>query len=140
MAALPLHVELRPHVERAGYHTERFGAYLAGQLICISRQPRHDGARELLARGFDRGTPLRVEHAGRWPDPTIVPQSIGELAEWTFEESDAGGIKRRRWRPFGMPRGGVAVASRTGGDARTGTRGHRAPPALAGAAARRARD
>jgi hypothetical protein len=114
---------LRPHLERGGYHTDRFDCCLDDALIVTSRQPRHDAARELLARGFPPESLLRIEHAGAWPDPTIVPQPIGDLAEWTFEESDAGGIKRRRWRPFGMPRNGVAVASKTGGDTPTGTRG-----------------
>jgi hypothetical protein len=94
---------------------------------------RHDGARELLARGFDPGALLHVQHAGRAFDPTVVPRPIGELAERTYEERDKDGLKRRRWRPFEMPRNGVAVASRTGRDASSGTKGHAASVASSAA-------
>ena len=127
--AAPLHVELRRHVERGGYHADRFDAYLAGQLICTSRQPWHDCARKLIELGDPPDSLLMVQHHGCVFDPTIKPRSIGELAKWTYEESDRDGIKRRRWRRFGMPRNGVAVAPKTGVDAPGGMTGR---PALCG--------
>jgi hypothetical protein len=50
---------LRPHVEERGndrFHLDRFDAYLDGALILTSRQPWHDGARELLRRGYPEGS------------------------------------------------------------------------------------
>jgi hypothetical protein len=46
---------LRPHIEdRNGcrFHSDRFDVYVDGELILTSRQPWHDGARELLRRGY----------------------------------------------------------------------------------------
>jgi hypothetical protein len=37
-----LSLELRPHIERAGYHTERFDAYLGDQLISTHRSGWHN--------------------------------------------------------------------------------------------------
>ena len=53
----------KPHIERGGYHTDRFDAYVEGEHIVLSRQPAYDGARKL-----DRARP-RSRHAGRgrWP-------------------------------------------------------------------------
>jgi hypothetical protein len=96
-----------------------------------SRQPLLDGARVLLDRGHPPETLLTIRHHGKDHD-SFTPLPIGELAKWTYEERDKGGIKLRRWKPFGMPRDGVGVASKTGGDAPPGTRGHPAPGALAG--------
>jgi hypothetical protein len=90
---------LRPHIERAGFHTERFDALLDGEVICTSRSGWNDPARALLALGYPPETLLHVQHEGKPPDPGIVPQPIGELAKWTWEETSAGGIKKRRWRP-----------------------------------------
>jgi hypothetical protein len=42
---------LRPHMERGGYHADRFDAYLGDELICVSRSGWHDPARALMARG-----------------------------------------------------------------------------------------
>ena len=88
---------LRPHIERAGYHIDRFDCYFDGILIVTSRQPRHDAARELLARGCDPETELHVQHDGRAFDPTIRPVPIAELAAWTYVESDRDGIRKVRW-------------------------------------------
>ena len=93
---------LKPHIEtRAGlrFHAERLDALLGDEVICTSRSGWHDPARALLARGHSPDTLLHVQHAGKPFDPTIVPQPIGELAEWTYEESDRTGIRKRRWRP-----------------------------------------
>jgi hypothetical protein len=92
----PITLLLRPHRECGGCHLDRFDAYLNGELIVTSRQPLCDGARKLLGRGLDTETPLAIQHEGKPPDPTAIPQAIGELAKWTFEETSGSGIKRRR--------------------------------------------
>jgi hypothetical protein len=95
-----LYLELRPHIEHAGCHRDRFDAYLAGQLICTSRSGWHTPARELLRLGYPPETLLRVQHAGRPFDPTIIPRPLGEVAKWFISEEAAAGLKRRRWQPL----------------------------------------
>jgi hypothetical protein len=75
---------LRPHIERAGGHTERFDALLDDQVICTSRSGWHDPARALLALGYPPETLLRVHHQSKPIDPTVVPRPVGELAKWTY--------------------------------------------------------
>ena len=47
---------VKPHLQRRSHgalvHIDKLEAWLGGDLICISRQPRLDGARELLRRGY----------------------------------------------------------------------------------------
>jgi hypothetical protein len=62
----------------------RFDAYLDGQLICTSRQPLLDGARELLRRGCDPAALLTTRHEGK-PYDNFVPAPIGELAKLTCD-------------------------------------------------------
>jgi hypothetical protein len=94
-----LHLFLRPYIERAGYHVERFDAYLDDELICTHRSGWHAPARELLRRGYSPETLLQVQHAGYAFDPTIVPKSIGEIAKWDIRDEDRTGLRRRRWQP-----------------------------------------
>jgi hypothetical protein len=82
-----LAVVLRPHTERDGCRLDRFDAYLDGELICTSRSGWHQPARKLLELGHSPDTLLHVQYDGRAFDPTIRPQTIGELAKWTIEES-----------------------------------------------------
>jgi hypothetical protein len=89
---------LRPHIERGGYHTDRFDAYLGDELICVSRQPLYDGARALLDLGYHPDTPLTIRHADK--DPSFEPRSITELAQWTITERDRAGLSRERWRSY----------------------------------------
>jgi hypothetical protein len=64
-------LELRPHLERGGYHLDRFAAHLGGELVYIGRQPLYDGARALLERGHDPEALLTIRHAGR-PDRALA--------------------------------------------------------------------
>ena len=59
----PLRLIAHPHLERGGYHLDRFDACLDGELITTSRQPLLDGARALLARGFDPDVMLTIRLA-----------------------------------------------------------------------------
>lgn len=96
----PRHVELRPHVERAGYHLDRFDAYLGDRLICTGRSCWHEPARRLLDTGYPPEMLLYVQHAGRAFDPSIRPRPIGELAKWTIKERDGGGLCRERFESW----------------------------------------
>ena len=52
-----LRLMTRPHLQRRSHgvliHLDRFEAWLGDELICVSRQPRLDGARVLLERDID---------------------------------------------------------------------------------------
>ena len=87
--------------ERSGrqFHLDRFDGYLDGELILTSRQPWHDGARELLRRGYPGDTLLTVRHAGGDCDNS-VPLEISYLAQWSISDSARGGLKRIRWQPM----------------------------------------
>jgi hypothetical protein len=63
-----------------------------------TRQPLYDGARELLALGYSPRTVVRVRHAGG----IAMRGVVGELAKWTIEERDRGGLRKVLWKPHGM--------------------------------------
>jgi hypothetical protein len=50
-------------VVSCGPKAGRFLGYVGHELIVSSRQPVLDGARELLMRGYDPGTPYNMRHA-----------------------------------------------------------------------------
>ena len=81
------------------FQLDRFDAYLDGELILTSRQPRYDGARELPRCGYPGDTLLTVRHAGKDHD-RVVSLEIGYLAQWSISDSDRGGLKRIRWQPM----------------------------------------
>jgi hypothetical protein len=78
-----------------------FSAYLetGDALVASTRQPLVDGARVLLARGFDPVTPLTMRMEGKAYD-SFQPMPIGEWAKWTYEESEKTALRRVRWMPF----------------------------------------
>ena len=104
MTIEPATITLRtkPHIERGGYHTDRFDAYVGSEHIVLSRQPAYDGARKLIAKGYDPDTLVVIagEDSRGKPNAPWPPQRLGELAKWTVWESDKGGLERREWRPF----------------------------------------
>jgi len=80
---------------------QRPGAFTAqlesGEIIVTgTRQPLVDGARALLAGGFDPATPLTMRHAGKGYD-SFKPEPIGKWARWTYKESDRDGLQKARW-------------------------------------------
>jgi hypothetical protein len=82
-----------------------------GELIVAgSRQPLVDGARELLARGFDPPTPLTMRHEGKAYD-SFQPLPIGKWAGWTYEERDRDGLRCVRWIPRALHAGGQKSGS-----------------------------
>jgi hypothetical protein len=72
-----LRLVLRPH-DRHG----QFDAYLAADLICTSKQPLLDGARELLRLGHDPTLLLTTRHDGKGYD-NFTPRPSGDLAALT---------------------------------------------------------
>ena len=90
--------------EKAG----RFAARLesTGEVVVAStRQPLVDGARELLARGFDPAALLTMR-MGAKPYDSFQPLPIGQWAKWTYKEREKSGLAVERWMPFAVPRSG----------------------------------
>ena len=80
----------------------RFRAHLAstGALVVSgSKQPLVDGARELLARGFQPARPLTMRHDGSSHD-SFAPLPIGKWAKLTYKEGEKDALKRARWMPL----------------------------------------
>jgi hypothetical protein len=71
-------------------------------IVANTRQPLVDGARELLARGFDPGTPLTMRHEGKTYD-SFQPLPIGQWAKWSYAEGEKTPLQRQRWKPREMP-------------------------------------
>jgi hypothetical protein len=57
----------------------RFLGYIGDDLIVTSRQPLLDGARVLLARGYDPATPYNMRHANS-DALSFVTTTIGQAA------------------------------------------------------------
>ena len=85
-------------------HVDKFEAWLDGELLCTSRQPRLDGARVLLERvllerGYPTDTLMTTRAHGRDYD-SFHPAPLGELAKWTVTERDRTGLRRESWRSY----------------------------------------
>jgi hypothetical protein len=91
----------------------RFTARLeSGELLIAgSRQPLVDGARALLARGFDAGTPLTMRMEGKSYD-SFAPRPIGQWAKWTYTEGENTPLRCARW----MPRPAVGEGQKSGSE------------------------
>lgn len=74
----------------------RFEAWLGDELVVTSHQPLADGARALLARGYDPDDLLTMRHANR-PYASFEPAPIGDWARVTYDSVSA---KRVRWKPM----------------------------------------
>jgi hypothetical protein len=93
--AAPIRLVVAPG--SAGKFTARLES--TGEVIVTgTRQPLVDGARNLLARGFDPKTLLTMRHEGKAYD-SFQPLPIGQWAKWTYEERDRGGLRCVIWRP-----------------------------------------
>lgn len=69
-----------------------------GEVVVRSHQPLVDGARELIARGFDPATPLTMRHVGKSYD-SFAPKPLSHWAKWTYSEGEQQRLQRREWRP-----------------------------------------
>jgi len=117
-AAVRLVVTPETDPQRAG----RFTARLEGTceiIVSGSRQPLVDGARELVARGFDPGTPLTMRHQES-PHDSFKPAPIGEWAKWTYWEGEKRVLQRARW----VPRADMADGQKSGVGPSVGPAGH----------------
>ena len=71
----------------------------AGRIVVkASRQPFFDAARTLLRRGVAPDAVILARH--RASPTTALHATVGEAARWAVEESDRGGLRRRRWKPL----------------------------------------
>lgn len=127
---MTLELELRPVPGKPG----RYMAMLGEVELCRSTQPFLTAARALLAEGYASDLVLEARHAG---SPIVALRStIGEAARWMIEETDRGGLRKRRWRPFRVALSPGAVAPRSADPGCPGTslppRPKRAPRALPG--------
>jgi hypothetical protein len=84
--------------ERAG----RFLGYVGDELIVTSRQPFLDGARTLLARGYDPATPYNMRHANS-DALSFVTTTIGHAAGLSTREDNSTGIRFQKFVPFEGP-------------------------------------
>ncbi len=77
----------------------RFEARLDGddRLLCISRTPFFDAARELLVDGYDPNLLLILRHSGA--DVDCLRASLATAASLSVEETDYG-PKLRCWKPM----------------------------------------
>jgi hypothetical protein len=79
----------------------RFSAHLestGAPVVTNSKQPLVDGARELLASGFDPATVLTMRHDGSFHD-SFAPLPIGKWAGWTYTEGETTSLRCARWMP-----------------------------------------
>jgi hypothetical protein len=91
---------IAPITTHPGYYTARAD----GRLLCRSRQPLLDGARELLAAGYPVGTVIVLRHAGTEVD--AMTSTIGAAAGLTVNDNRHG---RPQFRPQKAPAGDVAT-------------------------------
>jgi hypothetical protein len=78
----------------------RFFAYVRDELIVTSRQPFLDGARALLARGYDPATPYNMRHASS-ATLSFVTTTIGHAAG--LRVSDTRTPRFQKFVPFKGP-------------------------------------
>jgi hypothetical protein len=94
----------------AGRFTARLES--TGEVIVAgTRQPLVDGARELLALGFDPATPLTMRMEGKAYD-SFQPLPIGKWAGWTYTEGENTPLRCARW----MPRPAVGEGQKSGSE------------------------
>jgi hypothetical protein len=78
-----------------------FNGRVGHEVIVRSRQPFLDGARVLLARGYDPATPYNMRHA-RSRDPSFVTTTIGRAAGLRAVD-DGSGMRLRKFVPLEEP-------------------------------------
>src|SRR5499427_8534951 len=88
-------------------------------IVSGSRQPLVDGARELLARGYDPAALLTMRHQGSTCD-SFVPAPIGGWAKWPYTEGETSPLRRARW----IPRAAVGEGQKSGVWPVAGPEGH----------------
>jgi hypothetical protein len=80
----------------------RFLGYVGDELIVTSRQAFLDGARALLARGYDPATPYNMRHANS-DVLSFVTTTMGHAAGLSTREDNGTGIRFQKFVPFERP-------------------------------------
>ena len=93
--AASLIVIATPAPRGAGRYQARL--YDDDRVLCVSRTPFFDAARELVAIGYDPNTELTLRHAGSNADS--LSARLGTAASLTVEETKCG-PQFRRWKPI----------------------------------------
>jgi hypothetical protein len=84
-----------------------FSGRVGNEIVVRSRQPFLDGARVLLARGYDPATPYNMRHA-RSQVQAFVTTTIGHAAELRAAD-DGSGMRFRRFVPYEeLPAAGIS--------------------------------
>jgi hypothetical protein len=91
---------------RPGYYTARCD----GRLLCRSRQPLLDAARELLASGYPADTIIVMRHAGT--EVVAMTSTIGTVARLTVSEEANRPPRFKRWKPRDLGEGLPRISSR----------------------------
>lgn len=87
------------HYTRSG---QRWTVHHDGEVLLQScRDPSHDAARELWARGADADDVVITRHVGR--DGVCLTGTIGCLASTTTTEGDAVSVRTVPWVPYFGP-------------------------------------
>ncbi|KQP95283.1 hypothetical protein [Methylorubrum extorquens] len=78
-----------------------YQAYVGDTLLCTSRQPFFDGAREMLKLGYPAETLVNMRRGGR-AYPSFLPTTLGNAARLTVIETPTLGpvLKPFRETPF----------------------------------------
>ena len=102
-----LRATLTPPAKRGG---TRYSVELDGEVVVSrSRDPEHDLARALLARGITG----KVEVCRPDGSPGMIVD-VERMAPWSVVEEDRDGLRLRRWRPptpaYGSPARETALA------------------------------
>jgi hypothetical protein len=101
-------ITIAPIPTRPGYYT----ACCDGRLLCRSRQPFLDGARELLASSYPPDTVIVMRSANSTTDR--LRSTIGAAAALTVETNEEGRPDLRQWRGSRTRGAAPPVAFRTG--------------------------
>ncbi|TXM64588.1 hypothetical protein FV226_26300 [Methylobacterium sp. WL12] len=80
-------------------HKRRYDAYLGTTLLCTSRIPFYDGARELLKLGYPPEALVNMRHRGK-AYPSFVPIELAQAAKLTVRENDEDGLRVRLYEPY----------------------------------------
>jgi hypothetical protein len=92
-----MEIIITPVTNRPGVYQ----AYLGDTVLCTSRLPLFDGAREMLKLGYPAETLVNMRHRGK-AYPSFVPITLGKAAKLTVIETPTLGpvLKPFREAPF----------------------------------------
>jgi hypothetical protein len=101
----PLKIIVTPAPSGASRYVARLDGH--DHILCVSRTPFFDAARELVANGYDPSVTLIMCHAGS--DTAGLRAKLRIAATLTVEETDFGS-KLRGWKPIPSLEGRSRIA------------------------------